>query len=239
MPLSPTLSPLLSAMDGSVRAAFERLAGLRFRHVQLSTTEPGLRPRDLDKTARRDVLATLRRSELTLSGLDAWIPPGHFTDAAQSDRAVSAVQAAIELAADLGRVPLSLIMPADAQIAQAIINHAHRHGVELADHTLPPRPGDGAGIGIDPAACLAQSIDPASIVTAHASKLVAARLCDLLTTGMRGPPGDPPLGRLDVISYQVALSVSGYRRAVIIDARQWTDPRNGIVKAREAWGASN
>ncbi len=181
------------------------------------------------------MLATLRRSELTLAGLDLWIPPAHFTDPAQSDRAVAAVQAAIQLAADLGRVPISLLAPDDQQIMQSIIDHAHRHGIELADHTLPWVAREGVGLGIDPAACLAQSIDPAAMAASHAAKLVSARLCDLLATGMRGPPGDHRLGRLDVTGYQVALSVSSYRRPIIIDARQWINPWDGIVQARDAW----
>src|SRR5690606_35381914 len=107
MPLAPTLA----ALPGEPRRSIDRLHELGFRFIQLSATHPGLRPRELDQSARRDLLATLRRRERSPAGVDLWIPPEHFADAAQVDRAVAAAIAAIELAADLGRVPLSLALP--------------------------------------------------------------------------------------------------------------------------------
>ena len=38
--------------------------------VQLSAAQAGLRPRELDRSARRDLLATLRRRELAVAGID-------------------------------------------------------------------------------------------------------------------------------------------------------------------------
>jgi sugar phosphate isomerase/epimerase len=240
LPLAPTLAPL----DTEPRRAFDRLREMRFRFVQLSATQPGMRPRDLDSAARRDLLATLRRRELSVSGLDAWIPPGHFLDARHVDRAMGAAMAAIDLAADVGRCPVSLSLPLrdsddDEEgldhLIDSLAEHAHHLGVAIADHAIPPREHEWIGVGIDPAAWLAHQDDPARAVSMYGDRIIAARVCDLLTSGMRGPVGDPQERQLDVLAYRVALSVSGYSGPIVIDARQWRDPWDGLVRTREAW----
>src|SRR5688572_964638 len=100
LPLAPTLAPLLDG-DTPFRVAFDRLRSMEFRSVQLSATHPGLRPRELDKSARRDLLATLRRNELEPSGIHLWIPSADFDDPKKADRALSAALNTIELAVDM------------------------------------------------------------------------------------------------------------------------------------------
>ena len=70
---------------------------------------------------------------------------------------------------------------------------------------------------------------------AHADRLVSARLCDLLRSGLRGPIGDPQEGRLDVAAYRAALAGSAYRRSVVVDLRQWPDPWAGLERTAEVW----
>ena len=240
LPLAPTLGPL----GDQPRAALDRLAAMEFRYVQLSATQPELRPRDLDRSARRDLLVRLRRLELQISGLDLWIPPAHFLDPAHVDRAVDAVRAAVELAGDLQRCPISLELPRPVDdeslgpVIEAIAELALRAGVELADHAVADATQDHLGIGIDPAAQLSCNEDPAAAVMKHADRLVAARLCDLLASGMRGPIGEAQGGRLDVLSYRVALSVGGYDRPVVVDARQWSDPWSGLTQTARTWSAA-
>ncbi|MCI0675246.1 MAG: hypothetical protein L0Y42_05645 [Phycisphaerales bacterium] len=241
-PLAPTLAPLLDG-DTPPRAAFDRLRLMEFRSVQLSATHPGLRPRELDKSARRDLLATLRRNDLDPSGIDLWIPSADFDDAKKADRALSAVLNAIELAVDMragsGGQPLtiSLLLPTNPNAAQSIVDHAQHYGVRLADHSIPALQRDGVGVGIDPVAWLLEGTKPDEAVTAASSRLLSARLSDVLPTGMRGPLSDraPGVGKLDALAYKVALSVSGYRRAVVADARQWLDPWRGIESTRDVW----
>jgi sugar phosphate isomerase/epimerase len=255
------LAPTLAALPGELRPSMDRLAAMGFRHVQLSAAQPGLRPRELDGSARRDLLATFRRRELEISGIDLWIPPSHYLDPVHVDRAVTATIAAIELAADLERCPLSITLPAysvdpknpevdDAEeistgnadassgdAVQAIIDAAHHAGVALADHQVPVADrerDDLIGIGIDPAAWLAAGLDPAAGVSRQSGHLVAARLSDLLSTGLRGPIGTRD-GRLDVMSYRVALAVAGHDRPVVLDARQWPNPWSDLETAAECW----
>ncbi len=246
--LAPTLAPLVSQGEGSPRAALSRLSSMGFRYVQLSATQPGMRPRELDRSARRDLLATLRRNELSIAGLDAWIPARHLLDPAHVDRAMTALQQAIELAADLERCPVSLTLPwsqAEAsdelkEIIETLAGDAERFGVQLADHTvpLPEQIHPGMGVGIDPAAWLSHNLDPAAGVMSAGTRLVSARVCDLLHTGMRGPIGEASEGRLNVLEYKVALSVSGYRRAVVADARQWPEPWSGLERTAAYWQAT-
>jgi sugar phosphate isomerase/epimerase len=240
--LAATIAPL----PASPRQTFDRLREMGFRHVQLSAAQPGLRPRDLDRSARRDLLATLRRRELNLSGIDAWISPGEFLDPAKVDRAVAAVIEAIELAADLGRCPVSLTLPARerdsdedgpalAAVTAALVEAAQVRDVLLADHVIPVVDREYIGVGIDPAAWLARDEDPAAAVSRHADRLVSLRLCDLLTSGLRGPIGDAQEGRLDVLAYKVAAGLAPAGRPVVVDARQWTDPWAGLRQTHEAW----
>jgi sugar phosphate isomerase/epimerase len=259
--LAPTLQPL----GGEARDDLARIASMGFRAVQLSATQSGMRPRELDASARRGLRAALRRLELAPSGIDLWIPPEHFTDSEHIERAIDAVRSAVELAADLGRVPVSLTLPhsrdpatgGDASNSRtpaeheastslddavaAIASHAERFGVELADHAIPNSSHLGhdraLGWGIDPAAWLARGENPARIVTQshRTDHLVSARLADMLHSGMRGPPGEGPDHRLDTLAYRVALSVAGYRRPVVLDARQWPDVMGGLRESASHW----
>lgn len=243
-PAQRPLAPLISALGEDPRRAIDRLAGEGFRYVQLSATQPGLRPRELDQSARRDLLAVLRRHEISPAGLDLWIPAEHFLDDAHVARAVDATISAIVLAGALGRVPLSMNLPAPgtdtvgqvASIMDSVSAAAQQHGVAIANHTVPPPDtmDETVGLGIDPAAWLSQGLDPATVVSTHAAHLVAARLSDLNAAGMRCPIGESS-GRLDVTAYQVALSIAGYQRPVVLDARQWSQPWAGILQTANEW----
>ena len=222
------------------REVFDRLSELGFRYVQLRAAHPGLRPRELDKSARRDLRATLRRRELAAAGVDLWIPPGHFLDPTTVDRAVEAMGEAIELAADLGRCPLSVALPTPEEgdfgsLVGVLADRARHFGVELADHALPLGEREKVDVGIDPAALLGNGEDPAASVIACADRLVSARLCDLLRSGMRGPIGDPQEGRLDVTAYRAAIAGCRVHRPVVADLRQWSDPWSGLEQTARAW----
>ena len=93
------------------REAFATLRELGISGVQWPAMRAGLRPRDLDASGRRDLQSTLRRHELSMSGVDLWIPPEHFGDAGRVDRVVSAVEESVRFAAQFGRCPVSLRLP--------------------------------------------------------------------------------------------------------------------------------
>lgn len=221
------------------RLVFDRLAGSGFRFVQLDAATPGLRPRELDRSARRDLLATLRRRELTVAGVDMWIPPEHFQMAAHVDRAVAALADAVELAAELDRCPVSVVLPGDdsdcTDVVGQVAAHASRFGVTLADHGLPLGRWSAVGVGIDPAAVLEAADDPAQAILSHSRALASVRVADLLQSGGRGPLGDPDGGKLDLLSYRAAMEAAGWDQPVAADLRKARQPWMALQMAARAW----
>ena len=216
----------------------------RIAEVKEKVTRLWNRARDLSDSGRRDLAATLRRKALAISGIDIWIPPDHFVDPAQVDRALAAVRETVELAAVLGRCPVSLTLPSPGAeatdfggVVESLTDHAMRHGVHVANHAVAVSSLHDLGIGIDPAALLGHGRDPARQVVAHAPRLISARLCDLLRSGVRGPVGNSPEARFDVLAYRVALTTAAYSRPVVVDGRQWPDPLRGLEQTREVWSA--
>jgi len=209
----------------------------------MTATQVYQRPGVLVRTARRDLKAALRRADLLCSGLDCFIPTEHFLASETADRAVHAVVSAIGLAEDLGRIPVCLNLPTEEDlkkaaghvVGEAIAAAADRCGIEVADHTIPVATREGIGVGIDPAAYIAVGEAPDEAIMKHAGSIVSCRLSDLLTTGMRGPIGLRTEGRLDVLRYKVALSVAGYQRPIVIDARQWLKPWDGVEHTKSWW----
>ena len=196
------MAPTLGALGDQPRSALDRLAGMGFRSVQLSAAQPGLRPRELDRSGRRDLLTRLQRLQMPAAGLDLWIPTEHFLDPARVDRAMAAVGTAIELAADLGRCTVSLVLP----------------GVE-ARPSVPPgvtASNPSIGAGIDTAVWLGQDKDPSAAVREHARDLVSVRLCD-----------DP---KFDADAFQQALMACAYRGPIVIDLRECADPWSRLAQ---------
>ncbi len=239
-----TLAPTLVGLGPRPRVALDRLAVEGFRGVQLSASQPGLRPRELDRSGRRDLAGCLRRLELSPAGLDLWIPRASLFDPARVDRAVADLLDAVGLAGDLGRCPLSVVLPEStddptvAAVVQALIDRALRHGVTLADHAVPPTMRDDIGVGVDPATWLSHDRDPAVGVAEHARRLVVVRWCDLTADGQRAAPAGDHDGRLDRPGYRMAIAACGYRRHVVIDTRGWPDPWAGLHVARQSWAAA-
>jgi sugar phosphate isomerase/epimerase len=225
--LAPTIGAIVQAAGpsgGTVRGALECLAAAGFRAVQLDATLPGLRPRDLSARARHDLTALLSRRSMVLAGLELFIPRRHYLEPEHVDRAMAATTAAIEFAADLGRVPLSLSLPVsamsdDARVALAAC--ADGHGVTLAVHAEDDLDALLAwltrvdlpilGAGIDPCAALASGQGPGQMVQRLGKLLRVARLSDMIgarTPTSRDRPGAEAAGA------DVAPAAAGVRCAV-------------------------
>lgn len=225
---------------------FAAAAGYRAVQLNLGPGGAALKPRDLGRSARRDLGALLRRNELLFSGGDLWIPPRHFTDPAASDRALAAAIDAVHFIAELtpltgARAPaLSLELPvgeAAAAVRSALSAAATSAGVRLADHAWPPAedgplPVTPLGVGIDPAAVMLSGAlardpdlwlrDPALALSRLAPRVNAARLSDLGSAG-RVAPGD---GRLDELAYLVALSTAAFPGCLVVDLRAVPNPEH-------------
>lgn len=248
--LMPPLAATLAPLGDDPVAGLEQLRSIGFRAVQLSATQPGMRPRELDASSRRDLSVRLRRLEMRCAGLDLWIPPDHFAHPSHADRAVDALRHAVGLAADLGRVTVSTGLPeqtdANAQILREVrtqISSAAAHaGVEVADHGRDAVTGaweamtdDPIGVGIDPAMLLSLGHDPVASVVRCGPRLRAARVVDMLHSGMRAPPGEADGARLPLSEYVLALAGAGFQRSPVADARNWIQPRAGLERVRALW----
>jgi sugar phosphate isomerase/epimerase len=189
--LSVTLAPLVPRCGGSLPRALERIVAGGARAVQLSAAQKDLRPRDLDRQTRRELLSLIARRGLMLGGLDFMIPHKDYLQSATQDRAVAAAVSAIALAADLGRVPLSLSLPVEKladEVAASLLAAADGHGVALAVHAehdlealsrfLAKHGQPLLGAGLDPAALIAAGHDPAATAAQFAPVLGVARLDD-------------------------------------------------------------
>ncbi len=233
------------------------------RGVALDATHPGLRPRTLSRSARRDLAATLRRSELAFVGLDLWIPPEHFTDRAHAHRAIEALTQACELATELAslvgsggsagsakttaaggqsRPVVSTMLPGelDAADRQALDASAQRLGAIIADHHPEPTPLETHST--DLIAGLAIGIDPALILmnaqspgksVTHAGKALASARLNDVNPMGRCAVGAPG-SKLDLTSYAGALIVAG-QHWVTLDLRDLPDPILAIQRATHAW----
>ncbi len=244
-PLSATIAPL----SLEAREAIDTIVAMGYRAVQWSATQTGMRPRDLDASSRRGIVTHLRRLGLACSGVDLFIPSGHFFDAAQVDRAMDAAERAAELGRDFGCCPISIALPeatasnlaALAPIRAALAEIADRARVRFVDFSLAAAQGDASsqndaiGIGIDPPVLLAAQTDVAGAVARAGPRLACARVCDLLCGATRAPAGEPADAQLDLLAYVAALSVAGLKSNPVADARQWTDPRRGLEETLQRW----
>ncbi|MAA53025.1 MAG: hypothetical protein CMJ41_08440 [Phycisphaerae bacterium] len=231
------LAPTVSALGLPPRAAIDLVRNHGCRGVQLDARTSGTRPSELGESARRDLLACIRRGNQVLAGLDFWIPMQVWSDPAAQQRAMDATCSVIDLAAGLERCTVSLWLPdpkAEGELHHAVQDYAARFAVPLADHAAPLMGSEAThGIGVDPVALLADGADPVEIVSQVGARLSSARLADLDQTGQRVELG---LGRLDLVGYKVAMSISPLSH-LVVDLRHLSDPVSALHKACAAWDA--
>lgn len=270
LPLSLALAGLDPWPTESLAPAdlFRRLLDLavqhRFAGVQMNAAQPQMRARDLSRSARRDLASMLRRSRLSFSGLDLWIPPEHFVSTQHQDRAAAAVVDALELCADMrmlaressigsgvtrgdagGRaacVSLNLPRATPPAIKDHLASRAESLGVPLADHTFTTDPAPAEWFagpikpGLDPAAVFTGGGDPISLAARLGSSLASARLSDVSSSGRRAAGvSNASSGRLDVSTYAVTLAAVGYPGPMVLDLRDVAEPLAAIDSAMLAW----
>lgn len=217
-----------------LRSAMTRARAAGCAAVQLDGRAAGMRARELDRSARRDIAATLRRGGLACSGVDLWIPAEHFASTVHRDRALGAATGAIELAGEMeglfreaqakASVALTLPRPLDGEVRRAIVDAAERAGVMVADYSWKREEaceeGSPLGPGIDPAMVLLAGGEPIGLAAAFGRSLAGARWSDA-STSARVTPGAKG-GRLDVEAYGAVLVTVGFRGYAVVDAG---DPR--------------
>jgi sugar phosphate isomerase/epimerase len=216
LPIPDARERITSAAEAAARAEVPAL--------HLDATLPGIRPRELDRSARRDLLAIVKRHNVSLTGCDLFIPPTHFTSPQHQQRAADAVRQAIGLAAELRSLGAAAAMvcietaasPSTEPTLDAaallidLAAHARDHGVTLCDCTSDSSP---LARGLDLAAVLARNEDPAAAILTQ--KPVCLRLADW-NGRARVPFGD---GRADATAIAAATSVATPDALGILDFR--------------------
>lgn len=212
--------------------------------VQLDATAPEMRARELDRSARRDIAAILRRNALTFTGLDLWIPEEHYLSPQHADRAIEAVIQAFGLAGDLARlvenssspsVCIALPEKPSRELVSTLVSAAMSAGVRIADyHAGVEESGAVLGVGIDPATELLAQRDPVRVAGSSSLVLHDARLTDATPRG-RMVVGQ---GNLDIRAYHAVLRTLTLLRHVVIDTRDVTQPADAAQRAGAAWRAS-
>ena len=233
------ISTLGVSTDSPPRQVIERAAGAGFRAIVIDAARQGVRPRDLDRSARRGLASLLRRLELRLAGIELWIPPAHYASPAHSDRALTSTLSAIDLLAELAGLAetdraLTLTLPAQGadEAITTIAQTAHRAEIRIANAAWPQAPSeenDGdAPIGrcIDPRAISRDGEDPIAHVTACRHAPEAARWAYASRR---------PEEVIDPLVYASALSVVGFQGAVALDLRDSADPESDAGAALARW----
>jgi sugar phosphate isomerase/epimerase len=258
----PELSVSLAGLDGASgvpwaggpRTAIEWASAAGFRAVQLDGSAPGIRARELSRSARRDIAALLRRRELAFSGLDLWIPPEHFVDGQRVMRAVDATREAMGMASELdgvvaagsqrGAAVVSIMLP--ASIPEAVLAEleaaAAASGCLLADHALDriingrnSATEQAIRIGIDPAMLLLAGHDPTVTTARLVGRIASARLSNASKVGRIAPGSRSSEGRLDQPAYLAALSIAGYVRPLVLDLRGVADQDRAARQVLSSW----
>ncbi len=250
MDIGPDIAVSLAGVgaigDGSPRASLDWSRALGVRGVALDGAAAGFRGRELGRSARRDLAASLRRRELELAGIDLWIPADHFADPEHVQRAMETVVQTAELAGELsvlvgGRslacVSVMTAASIDGQLHAAMGEEAARFGAVVVDHRVDlgeAALAGGAGIaaGVDPAAVLFDGKDPAQAVHQVGAQLGGARLDDVNAMG-RCPVGVEG-ARLDLDGYKASLMI-GALAWVTVDLRQLPSSARSFAIARQAW----
>ena len=235
-PFDLALSTLGVSPECPPRQVIEWAAGAGFRAIMLDSARAGIRPRDLDRSARRGLASLLRRLELRLAGAELWIPSEHYASPTNSERAVAGVLSSIDLLAELAALietdrTLTLTLPADGadEAISVIAQAAHRAEIRIANAAWPGRKtSDESPIGVclDPRTIARNDDDPVAITTA----------CHEPPDAARWPfSTSRPEEVIDPLGYASALSIVGFRGDVALDLRDAIDPESDALSALTRW----
>ena len=226
-------------------------ARLGFRAVTLSAAQTGTRPRELDRSERRGLMAELKRLELHCDSIDLFIPPEHFTSSDTMERAIHAVQDALDLGSDLGASVLFVRLP-----------HESLENPPSGGHSGPDGPGElessptrrhrprrhGRLTALEEGARRFRSASgstrlpgsPMAVIRLeglilHGGLVGGVRLVGLDETGSRVSPCLP--ARIDIHAWRQAFDINAHGASLVIDARGWREPVEGVGEALQAWRA--
>lgn len=209
----------------SARGLIGWVNSMGYRAIALDGTHPELRARSLDRSARRDLAASLKRSQLGLSGIDVFVPAKHFADREHADRATAAVYGAIELARELGSLGagshavVCFALPDEPMegVDSEIAAQAERFGVTVA---VVRRDVTGLERAVDVDALIDAGVEPAERI---------AKGCMQIRWG-----GPRPDRRVELMPIAGAFAMSG-GGSCVVDLSHGRDVRATAERALDAW----
>ncbi len=219
------------APSTSARGLLEWVASQGCRGVVLDAIHPETRPRELGRSARRDLAASIRRAELQWMGIDVFVPAAHLSSGETSDRALAAVFGAIEMAGELrtmgiGSEPVvTLDLPDDPAlgVVQAIADASERSGVRAACLSGAHAP-------------LNRAIDLDAMHEAGADVVGALTAAGTVQLRWGGPRVER---RVDLLSVTSSLAIRTQPCDAVLDLSRSTDPAHTITRALDAWARAN
>lgn len=128
------ISLSMRSAEGSARDIMQEVSACGARGIQLDAMHSDFV--DLSISGRRDLAATLRRSNLRASGIDFLIPPTSWMD--EPNQALQAFEEAVAIAEVVGNVPVGACLPDDQEIATSALAVGHRCGVLVSTHGVTP-----------------------------------------------------------------------------------------------------
>jgi sugar phosphate isomerase/epimerase len=246
---APPLAIALRGLDvaSGARALMDWASAEGFRGISWDAASAGARPRELDRSARRDIAASLKRRELTLTGVDLPIPPAHFMRAERQDRAFEAARAALLFAAEVGglldaEAVVVMTLPEGEGAAEAIETlaaSAERAGAVIGARNWPRVETSGevsarrVGIALDPAGVLLAGADPTDALAGVGEDLAHVRVSDIASAG-RVAPGE---GRLSLEAYAGALGMLGWSSPATLDLEGVGSQVEAAARLMERWCA--
>ena len=128
------ISLSMRSAEGSARDIMQEVSACGAHGIQLDAMHSDFV--DLSTSGRRDLAATLRRSNLRASGIDFLIPPTAWMD--EPDKALLAFEDAVAIAEIVGNVPVGTCLPDDQEITTSALAVGHRCGVLVSTHDVAP-----------------------------------------------------------------------------------------------------
>ena len=165
------LAVSMRSTTSTAREFMHDLAASGFSCIQIDAQHADFQ--DLTVSGHRDVAATLRRSGLRAGGVDFLASPQRWES--NADQTLSGLKRAVALATSIEHVPVSVCVPPDEDIIEAVITVGIEAGVLPIAHRSTPFDNPNIGWGL-PVALLAKEEQPMKTLAGAAFGPIALRL---------------------------------------------------------------
>lgn len=149
------LAVSMRASTALARPFFGELSMRGFGNVQVNALHQDFA--SMTDSGRRDLASTLRRNELRASGVDFLILPSSWES--EPEETLMKFGAAVSISVALGRIPVSVCVPDNEEIVEAVVSAGIGTGILVAAHRCVPHANPNIAWGL-PTALLAKEERP-------------------------------------------------------------------------------